>query len=57
MPAGRAMTDQCHRIRRQLLTPAEEADVIANLLADPDDVLSMRLLELHYRSLRGSDAK
>ena len=51
------MTDQCHRIRRQLLTPAEEADLIANLLADPDDVLSMRLLELHHRSLRGSDAK
>ena len=35
------------------LSDAEEAQLLSNLLCDPDDPLSARLLELHYQSTKG----
>ena len=35
------------------LSDAEEAQLLSNLLSDPDDLLSARLLELHYQSTKG----
>ena len=34
-----------------LLTQCEEAQLIKNLLSDPDDALSQRLLQLHWQSM------
>ena len=43
-----------------ILTPHEEAQLLGNVLCEPDDQLSRRLLSLHYESIRSqriSDAK
>jgi len=32
-----------------ILSREEEAEVIKNILADPDDILSIRLFNLHHR--------
>lgn len=37
--------------RLPLLTDEEEAVLLRNLLSDPDDFLSSRLLSLHYHRL------
>ena len=40
-----------------ILTMEQEADLISNLLSDPDDEIgswSKRLLEIHYKSLEKS---
>lgn len=34
-----------------LLTPVEEAECLKNLLSDPDDQVSQRLLQLHYEAM------
>ena len=39
---------------KHLLSPEEEAQVIMNLLNDPDDYLSQRLLQLQQASMEPS---
>ena len=36
---------------KSVLTLQEEAELIKNILSDPDDALSLRLLTIHWRSL------
>jgi len=43
-----------------ILTPHEEAQLLGNVLCEPDDHVSRRLLSLHYENIRSqriSDAK
>jgi hypothetical protein len=37
------------------LQPDEEAALLKNLLCDPDDEISRRVLELHYQALDKSE--
>ena len=39
---------------RPLLSPEGEAACLKNLLDDPDDDISMRLLQLHYEDMEKS---
>jgi len=32
------------------LTPNQEKEVLGNLLSDPDDYISFRLLQIHYQT-------
>lgn len=37
-----------------LLSPTEEVECLKNLLSDPDDEVSQRLLQLHYAAMARS---
>ena len=39
---------------RPLLSPEEEVACLKNLLSDPDDDISRRLLQLHYEDMEKS---
>jgi len=42
-------------LRNNLLTREEEADALKNILSDPDDEVSLRLLQLHYQAMNTCD--
>ena len=42
---------------QQLLSPVEEAEALKNLLNDPDDEISHRLLQLHYQEIMDRSAQ
>jgi hypothetical protein len=49
-----------HAHHAAVLTPHEEAQLLGNVLCEPDDQLSRRLLSIHYESIHrcaSSDAK
>lgn len=41
--------------RNNLLTREEEAEALKNILSDPDDEVSLRLLQLHYQAMDTCD--
>jgi len=41
--------------RKNLLTREEEAEALKNILSDPDDEVSLRLLQLHYQAMDTCD--